>query len=158
MSPEAPKGRGQVVDVALYEAKHTGKLRSCVAVTTAGMQIAAAYNSMAIEQHEQRLKAREQELREGKVSGFVEKIQLNSNPRAKMQGIEDGFIKLICSTGGTVIGGVVIAPRASDLIYSIAVAIENRLTVDELARTFTVYPSLSGSISDAARALHMPNV
>ncbi|BDS48665.1 hypothetical protein RKAS3_02420 [Rhodoluna sp. KAS3] len=75
-----------------------------------------------------------------------------------MQGIEDGFIKLICSTGGTVIGGVVIAPRASDLIYSIAVAIENRLTVDELARTFTVYPSLSGSISDAARALHMPNV
>jgi dihydrolipoamide dehydrogenase len=100
----------------------------------------------------------EQELREGKVSGFVEKIQLNSNPRAKMQGIEDGFIKLICSTGGTVIGGVVIAPRASDLIYSIAVAIENRLTVDELARTFTVYPSLSGSISDAARALHMPNV
>ncbi|MEY4992923.1 MAG: hypothetical protein RIS82_45 [Actinomycetota bacterium] len=100
----------------------------------------------------------ERELREGKVSGFVEKIQLNSNPRAKMQGIEDGFIKLICSTGGTVIGGVVVAPRASDLIYSIAVAIENRLTVDELARTFTVYPSLSGTISDAARALHKPNV
>lgn len=100
----------------------------------------------------------ERELHEGKVSGFVEKIQLNSNPRAKMQGIEDGFIKLICSTGGTVIGGVVIAPRASDLIYAITVAIENRLTVDELARTFTVYPSLSGTISDAARALHKPNV
>jgi hypothetical protein len=28
--------------------------------------------------------------------------------------------------------------------------------VDELASTFTVYPSLSGSISDAARALHSP--
>ncbi len=100
----------------------------------------------------------EKELNEGKVSGFVEKIQLNTNPRAKMQGIEDGFIKLVCSTGGTVIGGVVVAPRASDLIYSIAVAIENRLTVDELAKTFTVYPSLSGTISDAARALHRPNI
>ena len=69
---------------------------------------------------------------------------------------DEGFIKLICSTGGTVIGGVVAAPRASDLIYPIAIAIENRLTVDELAETFTVYPSLSGSISDAARALHSP--
>ncbi|AOY56400.1 NAD(P)H-quinone dehydrogenase [Candidatus Rhodoluna planktonica] len=98
----------------------------------------------------------EQDIKDKKVSGYVEKIDLATNPRAKMQGVEEGFIKLICSTGGTVIGGVVVAPRASDLIYPIAVAIENRLTVDELANTFTVYPSLSGSISDAARALHQP--
>jgi dihydrolipoamide dehydrogenase len=100
----------------------------------------------------------EQDIKAGKVNGFVEKIDLNNNPRAKMQGLDFGFIKLICSTGGTVIGGVIVAPRASDLIYSIAIAIENRLTVDELAKTFTVYPSLSETISNAARALHQPNV
>lgn len=100
----------------------------------------------------------EQDIKDGKVNGHVEKIELNTNPRAKMQGLDFGFIKLICSTGGTVIGGVVVAPRASDLIYSIAIAIENRLTADELARTFTVYPSLSETISNAARALHKPNV
>lgn len=94
----------------------------------------------------------------GEVRGFVHKIDLESNPRAKMMGVQDGFIKLIASTGGTIIGGVVVAPRASELIYSIAVAIENRLTVDEMSAAFTVYPSLSGSISDAARALHVPNV
>jgi dihydrolipoamide dehydrogenase len=98
----------------------------------------------------------EKDIKDGKVNGFVEMIDLTTNPRAKMQGLTEGFIKLICSTGGTVIGGVVAAPRASDLIYPIAIAIENRLTVDELAGTFTVYPSLSGSISDAARALHSP--
>jgi dihydrolipoamide dehydrogenase len=98
----------------------------------------------------------EQDIKDGKVSGFVEKIDLQTNPRAKMMGIEDGFIKLVCSTGGTVIGGVVVAPRASDLVYPIAIAIENRLTVDELAKVFTVYPSLTASISDAARALHQP--
>lgn len=98
----------------------------------------------------------EQDIKDGKVSGFVEKIELNANPRAKMQGLHVGFIKLICSTGGTVIGGVVVAPRASDLIYPIAIAIENRLTVDEVARTFTVYPSLSETISNAARSLHKP--
>jgi len=100
----------------------------------------------------------EQDIKSGKVSGFVEKIDLNANPRAKMLGLQYGFIKLICSTGGTVIGGVVVAPRASDLIYPIAIAVENRLTVDELARVFTVYPSLSESISNAARGLHKPNV
>ena len=100
----------------------------------------------------------ERELLDGKVNGFVKKIELNTNPRAKMQGLEDGFIKLICSTGGTVIGGVVVAPRASDLIYPIAIAVENRLTVDEVARTFTVYPSLTTSIQEAAQDLHIPSL
>lgn len=98
------------------------------------------------------------ELQAGEVNGNVVKFDLPSNPRAKMMGLQFGFVKIIASTGGTVIGGVVVAKSASELIYPIAVAIENRLTVDELARTFTVYPSLSGTIMQVARALHTPNV
>lgn len=97
------------------------------------------------------------EIEQGLVRGEIEKVMLETNPRAKMQGISEGFIKLFASIGsGTVIGGVVVAPRASDLIYPIAMAVENRLTVDQLARTYTVYPSLSGSIAEAASALHQP--
>lgn len=97
------------------------------------------------------------EIEAGLVRGEIEKVMLETNPRAKMQGIREGFIKLYASIGsGTVIGGVVVAPRASDLIYPIAMAIENRLTVDQIARTYTVYPSLSGSIAEAASALHQP--
>ena len=44
---------------------------------------------------------------------------------------------------------------ATRLILPISLAIERRLTVDELARAFPVYPSLSGSITDAARAMHI---
>lgn len=101
----------------------------------------------------------EADIKEGIAQGQIQKIILSTNPRAKMQGIEDGFIKLFARTGsGTVIGGVVVAPSASELIYPIAMAVENRLTVDELARTYTVYPSLTGAIADAARALHNPNL
>jgi dihydrolipoamide dehydrogenase len=97
------------------------------------------------------------EIEQGLVRGEIQKVMLETNPRAKMQGIREGFIKLFASIGsGTVIGGVVVAPRASDLIYPIAVAIENRLTVDQLARTYTVYPSLADSIAEAASALHQP--
>ena len=99
------------------------------------------------------------EIQEGLVKGEIQKILLTTNPRAKMQGIKDGFIKLFASTGSrTVIGGVVVGPGASELIYPIAMAVENRLTVDELAATYTVYPSLTGTIAEAARALHDPNL
>jgi dihydrolipoamide dehydrogenase len=71
-------------------------------------------------------------------------------------GIKDGFVKLFARTGsGTVIGGVIVAPKASELIFPLALAVEHRLTVDEVARTFPVYPSLTGSITDAARAMHV---
>jgi pyruvate/2-oxoglutarate dehydrogenase complex dihydrolipoamide dehydrogenase (E3) component len=96
------------------------------------------------------------QIEQGIAQGEIYKLPLASNPRAKMMGIKDGFVKLFARTGsGTVIGGVVVAPKASDLILPIALAVEHRLTVDQLARAFSVYPSLSGSITDAARAMHI---
>jgi dihydrolipoamide dehydrogenase len=72
-----------------------------------------------------------------------------------MQGVTDGFVKLFCRPGsGIVVGGVVVAPRASELIFPIALAVDLKLTVDQMAHTITIYPSLSGSIAEAARQLH----
>ncbi|MFV0406426.1 MAG: NAD(P)H-quinone dehydrogenase [Propioniciclava sp.] len=82
-------------------------------------------------------------------------MPLGSNARAKMQGLTDGFIKVFClPTTGIVIGGVIVAPRASELIHVLSVAVSAKISVDELAQAFTVYPSLSGSIAEAARRLH----
>jgi dihydrolipoamide dehydrogenase len=98
----------------------------------------------------------QRQIEEGIAQGDIYKLPLASNPRAKMMGIKDGFVKLFARTGsGTVIGGVIVAPNASELIFPIALAVEHRLTVDQVSRAFTVYPSLSGSISDAARAMHI---
>jgi len=82
-------------------------------------------------------------------------LPLRGNPRAKMQGVRDGFVKLFCRPGtGIVVGGVVVAPRASELIHPVAIAVAQRMTVDQLAHAFTVYPSMTGSIGEAARRLH----
>lgn len=82
-------------------------------------------------------------------------LPLSANPRAKMQGIHDGFVKLFARQGvGTIVGGVVVGPHASELIHPIALAVSAGLTADQVAATFTVYPSLSGSIGEAARRLH----
>jgi pyruvate/2-oxoglutarate dehydrogenase complex dihydrolipoamide dehydrogenase (E3) component len=91
----------------------------------------------------------------GEISASAVTLPLATNPRAKMQGIRDGFVKVFCRTGtAIVVGGVVVAPRASELIFPVALAVDMRLTVDQVAHAFTVYPSLSGSIAEAARQLH----
>jgi NAD(P)H dehydrogenase (quinone) len=98
----------------------------------------------------------QKQIEDGIAQGEIYKINLTSNPRAKMMGLKDGFVKLFARTGsGTVIGGVIVAPKASELISTIALAVEHRLTVDQLALAFSVYPSLTGSITDAARAMHI---
>jgi pyruvate/2-oxoglutarate dehydrogenase complex dihydrolipoamide dehydrogenase (E3) component len=82
-------------------------------------------------------------------------LPLATNARAKMQNVQDGFVKLFARAGtGIVMGGVVVAPRASELIFPVALAVQTKLTVDQVAAAFTVYPSMSGSIAEAARQLH----
>ena len=92
----------------------------------------------------------------GQYQADVLRLDFATNPRAKMSGVEEGFVKIFAREGsGTVIGGVVVSPRASELIYALALAVTHKLHVDDLADTFTVYPSMSGSIAEAARRLHV---
>ncbi|MGY1835222.1 NAD(P)H-quinone dehydrogenase [Blastococcus sp. SYSU DS0510] len=81
-------------------------------------------------------------------------LPLATNARAKMSDLHDGFVKMFARRAtGVIVGGVVVAPGASELILPIALAVTQRLTVDDLAQTFAIYPSLSGSITEAGRRL-----
>ncbi len=99
--------------------------------------------------------ASQEDVDQGRVDARVVMLSLTKNPRAKMQNLRDGFVKIFARKGGdTIVGGVVVSPRASELIFPIALAVASKLSVDQFASTFTVYPSLSGSIAEAARQLH----
>lgn len=91
---------------------------------------------------------------DGSVPARTIMLPLSTNARAKMSLLRHGFVKIFCRPAtGVVIGGVVVAPIASELILPIALAVQNRITVTDLAQTLSVYPSLSGSIVEAARRL-----
>jgi len=91
---------------------------------------------------------------DGSVPARTITLPLNTNARAKMSSLRLGFVKIFCRPAtGVVIGGVVVAPIASELILPIALAVQNGNDVEDLAQTFSVYPSLSGSITEAARRL-----
>jgi len=91
----------------------------------------------------------------GEIDAETVMLPLSGNPRAKMQGVRDGFVKLFARPGtGIIVGGVVVGPRASELIHPVSIAVSENLTADQLAHAFTVYPSMSGSVAEAARRLH----
>src|SRR6201988_2087608 len=75
----------------------------------------------------------------GEVDVRVVKQPLATNPRAKMAGIRDGFVKIFARPGtGMVLGGVVVAPRASELILPLSIAIEQRPSVDQIVHKVSV--------------------
>ncbi len=99
----------------------------------------------------------QQDVDSGVVSARVVKLPLATNARAKMDGFRDGFVKLFARRNSSmVLGGVIVAPHASELILGVSLAVEQRLTVDQVAHTFAVYPSLTGSLTEAARQLMQP--
>jgi NAD(P)H dehydrogenase (quinone) len=84
----------------------------------------------------------------------VVRLPLATNARAKMSDQRDGFVKLFARRStGAIVGGVVVSPGASELVLPIALAVTKGLTVSDLAQTFAIYPSLSGSITEAGRRL-----
>ena len=91
---------------------------------------------------------------DGRVPMNTVQLQLRGNPRAKMAEHTDGFVKIHSMQGsGTVLGGTVVSAGASDLIMPVTVAVNSRLTVMQLAHTFSIYPSMSGSLQETARLL-----
>jgi dihydrolipoamide dehydrogenase len=104
-----------------------------------------------------RASAVQQAVTSDEADALVVKLPLATNARAKMHGFRDGFVKLFARrSSGMVLGGVVVAPEASELILGVSLAVEQHLTVDQMAHTFAVYPSLTGSITEAARRLMRP--
>jgi len=85
---------------------------------------------------------------------------LRKNPRALCSNDSDGFVKVVGeSRSGRLIGMHIIAPHASEMIGEGVVALEKKMTLEELARTSHAHPTLGESIKDATllalkRAIH----
>ncbi|HBK38966.1 MAG TPA: hypothetical protein DDZ31_03355 [Actinobacteria bacterium] len=61
---------------------------------------------------------------------------------------DDALIKIFCREPSRILPGAVFGSRqVSDLINPLTLAVQRRPTVDELASTFTIFPSLSASVA-----------
>jgi dihydrolipoamide dehydrogenase len=81
----------------------------------------------------------------------ITKQLIRANPRAVMESETDGLIKLISDPdSGTILGGAMVGFRASEVITAVALAVHAELSVQSMAETAAVNPSMSESLQRCA--------
>jgi dihydrolipoamide dehydrogenase len=94
---------------------------------------------------------------------LVGEFPLRSNGRALTTGNAEGFVKLVADADTErVLGGQIVGPEASELIAEITLAVEQGLTLEDVAGTIHTHPTLSESVMEAAehalgQAIHTMN-
>jgi len=94
---------------------------------------------------------------EGTLEG---KFPFSANGKALGAGETEGYVRIVADESGRVTGMEIIGPHASDLIHEGALAVENGLTLEQVAETVHAHPTLSETVAEAAegalsRAIHL---
>jgi dihydrolipoamide dehydrogenase len=93
----------------------------------------------------------EAEAKEKNLSIKVGSAYFRGNARARCSGYKDGFVKVIGeSKSGRLLGIHIIGPHASEMIGEGVIALQKRMTLDELAHASHAHPTLTEAIKDAA--------
>jgi dihydrolipoamide dehydrogenase len=87
----------------------------------------------------------------------VARLPLELNGFAHIMGQTEGLIKIIAEAQfGEILGMHILGPQASDLIHEAALGMRLEATVEDMAKTIRVHPSLAEAIRDAAWRLYSP--
>lgn len=74
----------------------------------------------------------------------VKKAFFKVNAKAKIKGDDSGFAKIIiCSESNVILGVAIIGVEATEIIHEMVVAVEKKLTAEELIGMIHVHPSVS---------------
>jgi pyruvate/2-oxoglutarate dehydrogenase complex dihydrolipoamide dehydrogenase (E3) component len=80
----------------------------------------------------------------------VHRLELERVDRAQTEDERDGFLKLITTAGGKLVGATTVSRAAGETINELALAIDRELTVSELASTIHAYPTFGFAIQQLA--------
>lgn len=85
----------------------------------------------------------EQALIEQKVPYRVGRAELKDIPRAVSDSWDTGFAKVLVNSTGAILGAVIVAPRAGEMIHELALAMKVGATVGDIADLIHAYPTYS---------------
>lgn len=92
----------------------------------------------------------------------VGSFPLQASGRALTMDSIEGTAKIIADKNGRVIAGHILSPGASELIAEVTLAVDNGMSLDDLAEAIHIHPTLSETVMEAAmsaqnRAIHILN-
>jgi len=95
----------------------------------------------------------EAEAREAGFDPVVGQMPLRASGRALTLGEREGFVRVVADgDAGFLLGGQVVGPEASELVAELGLAVELGATVEDVAATVHVHPTLSEAVNEAAKA------
>jgi dihydrolipoamide dehydrogenase len=103
----------------------------------------------------------EEEAREKGISYKIGMFPLMVNGKAMVEGVRDGFVKIIAGKEYEEVLGVhIMAPHASEMIHQACTALTLEATLDELIETIYPHPTMGEAILEAAlsakgKAIHI---
>lgn len=93
----------------------------------------------------------EQEAKEANLEILIGKMPFKAVPKARCSGDEEGFVKIIGEKNSDrVIGMHIIGANASEIIHEGVLAIEKKMTLEDLGKICHAHPTLSEGIKEAA--------
>jgi dihydrolipoamide dehydrogenase len=96
----------------------------------------------------------EDEARQKGFDAKTHKFSMLANGRAIAMGERDGFVKLVADKKtDRLLGAHILAPRASDMIAELVLAMEYSATAEDVARTCHAHPTLAEAVKEAALGL-----
>ena len=94
--------------------------------------------------------ATEEELNAKCIEYIVSKFNFAANGKSLSLGNKDGFVKVLASNDGKILGVHILGPHANDLIEEAALCMANDLTVEDVVATIHPHPTLSESFLEAS--------
>lgn len=85
----------------------------------------------------------EDEARERGTPHEVHRWRFDEVDRAVTEGSGDGFLKVVATHRGRILGAHIVGPHAGELIHEFVLAMRYKISLQDLARTIHVYPTLS---------------
>ena len=94
----------------------------------------------------------EAEATEADFEPVVGQMPLRASGRAMTLDDTDGFVRVVADEeSGFVLGGQVVGPEASELVAELALAIEMGATLEDVAATVHIHPTLSEAVHEAVK-------
>jgi len=105
----------------------------------------------------------EEEATEKETKIQVGVFSLQANGRALAMGKSEGIAKIVADGNDKIIGAHILAPKASELITEITLAITKGMNLREVSSSIHIHPTLSEAVMEAAmnakkEALHVLNI
>jgi dihydrolipoamide dehydrogenase len=94
----------------------------------------------------------EQDAADAGFDPVVGQMPLRASGRAMTLDDTDGFVRVVADgESGFVLGGQIVAPDASEMVAELALAVEMGATLEDVATTVHVHPTLSEAVHEAVK-------